>query len=110
MRKGVIITFDISPKRVPRKDIVNLHRKLYGYKDHSQHGKYEYHRPGLLDKIPHLNPSRSVIITFKKDALKIINLLKNYTDQIFTREVLLTKKDLEAMRSTENINSTEAKR
>ena len=109
MTKGIIITFNISPKEVPRKGIVNLHRKLYGYKDHSQHGKYEYHRPGLLDEIPHLNPNRSVIITFKKDALKVINLLKNYTNQIFTREVLLTKKDLESMMSTENINSTEAK-
>jgi hypothetical protein len=91
---GVIITFDISPRKVPRKKIVELHRKLYGYKDYSQHGKYEYKRPGLLNRIPHLNPNRSVIVVKKEDANKVVELLKEYTNQIFVRDIILKNGEL----------------
>ena len=99
MKKGVIITFDISTKSIQRKDIVSLHRKLYGYIDYSQNGKYKYHRQGILDKIPHLNPTRSVIITSKNHSQKIVDLLKKCTNNIFMREIILTEKDMEIIKN-----------
>ncbi len=92
--KAMIITFDISSKGVSRKKIVELHRKLYGYKDYSQYGKYEYERHGLLSNIPHINPNQSVIVVRKKDADKVINLIEKYTNKIFAREVTLRKGEL----------------
>ena len=53
-------------------------RELNGYKDVSNNGKYSYVRKGLLQKLPHLMPIRSVIIIADKDKKKIIELLDKY--------------------------------
>lgn len=53
-------------------------RELLGYKDHSNMGKYNYKRKGLLSKIPNYRPIRSVIIIKEKDKTKILSLLKKY--------------------------------
>lgn len=53
-------------------------RELLGYKDHSNMGKYNYQREGILSKIPNYRPIRSVIIIKEKDKNKIISLLKKY--------------------------------
>ena len=46
-------------------------RELNGYKDVSNNGKYSYVRKGLLQKLPHLMPIRSVIIIANKKDLPV---------------------------------------
>ena len=53
-------------------------RELSGYRDYSNMGQYNYERKGLLSKIPHYRPIRSVIIIKERDKNKIISLLKKF--------------------------------
>ena len=62
-------------------------RELLGYKDHSNMGKYNYERRGILSKIPNYRPIRSVIIIKEKDKNKIISLLKRYKARYATFDV-----------------------
>jgi len=69
-----------------------LFQKLLGYKDKSNFGKYTYRRKGLLDRTPHISPARGVLIVRAKDVKKIFEFLKDKAD-VFSRKVVLTKKD-----------------
>lgn len=73
--------------------------RLYGYKDHSQKGKYVYERKGLLDEIPNIliNPIRSIIIVKKKDAEKVFAFLKEFDAEVFFKEIKLQKEDIEKL-------------
>ena len=57
---------------------VQLSRALHGYKDYSNHGKYAYKRPGLLDQITYEKIFNGVFLVEKKDAEKFIKLLDKY--------------------------------
>jgi len=96
--EGVIIAFRNKPKTAS-KEIKRFCNRLYGYKDHSQKGKYLYERKGLLDVIPHIliNPIRSVIIVKKENAEKILEFLKEFDVEAYTKEIKLEKEDLEKL-------------
>lgn len=96
--EGVIIAFRNKPKTEP-KDMKRFCNRFYGYKDHSQKGKYIYERKGILDEIPNIliNPIRSVIIVKKKDAEKIIEFLKEFDAEIFFKEIKLQKEEVEKL-------------
>lgn len=53
-------------------------RDLSGYKDYSNKCKYNYARKGMLDKIPHHKPIRSVIIIKNQHKKQIEEFLKQY--------------------------------
>lgn len=93
---GVMIAFRNKPK-TPTKDIKRFCNRLYGYKDHSQKGKYLYQRKGLLDEIPHIliNPIRSVVVIKKKDAERLLNFLKEFDVEIYIKDVKLEKADID---------------
>ena len=96
--KGVIIAFRNKPK-TPIKEIKRFCNRLYGYKDHSQKGKYLYERKGLLDEIPHIliNPIRSVIIVKKANAEKILDFFREFDAELYTKEIKLEKEDLKKL-------------
>lgn len=97
-KKGIIIAFRTRPK-TPVKEIKRFCNRLYGYKDHSQKGKYLYERKGLLDEIPHIliNPIRSVIIVKKENAEAILNFLEEFDAEVYTKEIELEKEDIEKL-------------
>lgn len=96
--KGIIIAFRNRPK-TPAKGIKRFCNRLFGYKDHSQKGKYLYERKGLLDEIPHIliNPIRSVVIVKKENAEKIVDFLKEFDAEVYTKEIKLEKEDLKKL-------------
>ena len=99
--EGVMIAFknsDAEPK-----DLVKFCREFYGYKDHSQKGKYTYQRKGLLDEIPHIkiNPIRTAILVRKEDSRKIINFLKKYNATIYVRKIELLNEDINKIKEYE---------
>ncbi|MGC9058832.1 MAG: hypothetical protein ACP5H3_00270 [Candidatus Aenigmatarchaeota archaeon] len=96
--RGIIIVYDIDTKKLKRSEVAKFHRKLYGYTDNSQFGKYKYHREGLLDKIPHFIPSRSVIVTKKGYEKEIVKFIKRFTSKVFVREIKLEKEDLRRLK------------
>ncbi len=96
--EGVIIAFRNKPK-TESKDMKRFCNRLFGYKDHSQKGKYVYERKGLLDEIPNIliNPIRSIIIVKKNDAEKVLDFLKEFDAEIYFKEIKLQKEDLEKL-------------
>ena len=98
--EGVIIAFRYKPKTAS-KEIKRFCNRLYGYKDHSQKGKYIYERKGLLDVIPHIliNPIRSVIIVKKENAKNILDFLKEFDAEVYTKEIKLEKEDIKNLKN-----------
>src|SRR5659263_746261 len=96
--EAVIIAFRNKPK-TESKDMKRFCNRVYGYKDHSQKGKYVYERKGLLDEIPNIliNPIRSLIIVKKNDAEKVLEFLKEFDTEVFFKEIKLQKEDLEKL-------------
>jgi len=71
---------------------------LNGWKDKSQHSKYTYDRKGILSSIPHILINRCVLIVGKEDADKIISFLNENNAEVFVREIILKKSDIENLK------------
>jgi len=67
--EGKLFAFRILGQTDP-KTATRFCRAMYGYKDRSNKGNYEYHRPGFLDTISHLKLIRGVIIVQEKKRQK----------------------------------------
>ena len=65
-----------------------LQRELYGYKDYSNHGKYENTRKGLLNNLEHKRITDGVILIAEQHANKLTNLLKKNKAKIHLFEVI----------------------
>ncbi len=50
---------------------VAFRRCIYGFKDHSNRGKYLYRRTGIMDSIPHRKILDCVIVVRDSDASKV---------------------------------------
>jgi len=92
MKLGTLISYNLTDLTQPERN--RLCRKLYGWKDKSQYSKYTYYRKGLLDEIPHLNPTKSVVVVRKKDSKRVLSLLRKYNVKVFVRDIILKKSDL----------------
>ncbi len=91
MELGILVGLAIDPKlKAARR--ARFFRQLYGWRDKSQFGKYEYDREGLLTNIPHIKLMRGVIIVREQDKKKIIDFLKGKAE-VITRQVVLTAAD-----------------
>ena len=69
-------------------------RDLNGYKDISNNGQYAYKRKGLLQKIEHKMPIRSVIIIGEKDKNQVLRLLRKYKARYNTFSINIQPKEL----------------
>ena len=93
---GSIIIFRILTK-TDKLTMNKFCRQFYGYLDRSHKGKYQYHRDGFLDDFPHIKPLRGVLVVRKKDAKKIISYLETYNADIYARDIILRKEDIEKL-------------
>jgi len=62
-------------------------RKIYGYTDSSNHGKYVYERKGILSEIPYQKIARGVFWINPKDADNVIIGLKELGLKITKYEI-----------------------
>ena len=74
--KGKLICYSLGKVDPTIRSLFN--RELNGYLDVSNNGKYKYKREGLLQKIHHKMPIRSVIIVEEKDKNRVTRLLNKY--------------------------------
>ena len=88
---GDLVGFTINAGTSPA-DRRRFFRALYGWRDKSQYGKYEYNREGLLSNIPHVRFTRGVFIVAQENRLKVKRFLKGKA-AVIIREVVLTVKD-----------------
>ena len=97
MKTATLITYDLKSSELSRAQINEFQRRLYGYTDHSNHGRYTYQRKGLLSDIPHLNPSQSVIIVPKHKTGDILAFLYDYDAKVFAIDVVPDERQAEAL-------------
>ena len=88
-KTATLITYELNGKDMTKSQVSLFHKRLYGYTDSSHGGKYTYQRKGLLSDIPHLNPSRSVIIIPKGESKKVLGFLEEYGAKVFSVDVIL---------------------
>lgn len=62
-------------KEIKGKDKTYLIRKLFGYSDKSNHGKYSYERSGKLSKYTKEKWGKSVIIIKRSDTAAVSRIL-----------------------------------
>lgn len=66
-------------------------RNFLGYTDKSNNGSYTYNRKGFLDKIPHLKPSKGVLIVRSSDSSKVKKALRKYRSKIKSFTININK-------------------
>ena len=76
-----LICYELKAKPTQR---TALHKKLYGYKDFSNHGKYRYSRSGLVTEIKAKRVTDGVLLVAEEQAKKLVLLLKKFRAKIFT--------------------------
>lgn len=75
MEKKVLFVFEFE-KRKP-KDVARINRELFGYIDHSHHGKYVYRRDGELSKFDINRIAKGVFITDEINDKEVLKILHN---------------------------------
>ena len=95
METGTLISYKLN--KLPPQERCKIYRKLNGWKDKSQHSKYTYDRKGILSSTPHIPINRCVLIVRKESAGKIISFLDENNAEVFVREIILKKSDIEKL-------------
>lgn len=103
MVTGTLICYTLG-SNASKSDQSNLRRQLLGFKDFSNHKKYEYYREGLLDEIPCIRVIRSVFIIRNEDRDEVLRLLDMYDAKYFVREVILEKEDCHVLEIDETLD------
>jgi hypothetical protein len=98
--KGKIIIFRLD-KKMSGAERARFFRRLYGYVDRSNYGRYTYERRGLMSEIPHLSPARSVIIVRDEDAGKLVSFLRSHNAEVLARDIKLEDEDIEKLRDNQ---------
>jgi len=92
MKRGTILIFRIYARS--NQGIANIFtQKLYGQNTRTHHGKYTYHKRGLLEDIPHIRLIRGVIIVRRQDAPRVEAFLKEYKAEYYIRTIELEPSD-----------------
>lgn len=72
--KSIIVSYTLE-KAKPHQKII-IHRRLYGYTDHSNNGSYSYKRKGLIEHYSGTKLNRGVFIIPAEYKDNIIPLLR----------------------------------
>lgn len=75
MEKKVLFVFEFE-KRKP-KQVAKINRELFGYRDHSHHGRYVYWRDGELSKFDINRIAKGVFLTDEINDKEILKILHN---------------------------------
>lgn len=94
---GMLICYSLSKAKPTPAEWTKFRKKFLGYLDHSNKGRYKYHRKGLMSEIPHVKLLRAVFIVRERETQKVIDFLKEYRADIHVRKVVLTHEDVEKL-------------
>lgn len=73
MERKVLFIFSFENRKP--KDVAKINRELFGYKDHSHHGKYTYQRNGLLSKFYIERIAKGVLLTDEVNDKPVLYIL-----------------------------------
>lgn len=74
-----------------------LSQALNGYKDYSNHGKYVYHRDGLLDEISFKKIMNGVFIVKEEDVEAFKKLLDKYNATYYIALIKTSSESLDSL-------------
>jgi len=90
MKKKVIFVFEYEGRKP--KEVTQINRKLFGYIDHSFHGKYVYKRNGLLSMFNVDRIAKGVLMSDESNDKQILEILHSTgTSKIRRFYIILTK-------------------
>ena len=69
-----MILYDLNDKTQAQKN--QIIRTLFGYKDKSCHGKYQYQRPGLLSNIRFNRKTKTALIIPESESDRVVKIMK----------------------------------
>ncbi|MCL4336083.1 MAG: hypothetical protein M1344_02490 [Candidatus Thermoplasmatota archaeon] len=90
--RGSLIAFRLPPGTENR-IMLKFVRGLYGQDSTSWHGKYEYHRQGLLEKMPYRKFTKGVILLREEDVTPVKLYLDQYGAKYYIATVELRTED-----------------
>lgn len=93
----VLVLFHFPPKTAAR-EVTKLSQQLYGRTVRTWKGRYEYHRDGVLETIPHRRLGRGAIVLRKRDWKTVKELLDEFGAVAETRIIQPTREDTTALR------------
>lgn len=73
MEKKVLFVFEFE-KRKP-KEVARINRELFGYVDHSHHGRYVYRRDGELSRYSIDRIAKGILLTDEVNDNEVLNIL-----------------------------------
>ena len=73
MEKKVLFVFEFE-KRKP-KEVARINRELFGYIDHSHHGRYIYRRDGELSKYHIDRIAKGIFLTDDVNDKEVLSIL-----------------------------------
>ena len=76
MARKSIIVYDLKNKKPQEKTYIT--RKLFGFEDKSNNGKYTYKRKGLLKNIKHEKWNKAAILIDSKNEEKVTKILRKF--------------------------------
>jgi len=100
---AVLISFDTQQEKfVSPSERNRFFTELYG-RNQTIKGptrKYEYHREGVMDQVPHLKVDSSVFIVMQENMRMMEQFFKEWEDKVMfkTFPVLLTGREIEDMK------------
>ena len=76
-----------------------MYRKLYGYNNSSDYGKYHTRVPGLLDRKKHLRYPNGAILLQSGEEHEIIDFPERNKAEVFRWNVILSDKEKELLKT-----------
>jgi hypothetical protein len=90
--KGSIIAFRL-PSGTENRIMLKFVRGLYGQDSKSWHGRYEFHRHGILEDIPYRKFIKGVIVIMEGDIPLVKRYLDEFAAQYYIASARLTPQD-----------------
>jgi hypothetical protein len=90
MTQKVLFAFEFEQRKP--KEVAKINRELFGYIDHSHHGKYVYARDGELSKFEIQRIAKGVFITDEINDKEVLEILHNKGTKKIKRYYLSVRK------------------
>ena len=95
---GKILVFRLPGKTEQR--IANRFvQKFYGQDTKSWQGRYTFHKTGFMESIPHRKIMGGVIVIGSKDLEEVLKFLRQYSADIYARDIILETDDRKYLKS-----------
>lgn len=95
--EGWLVAFQL-PGGLSSSDRTRFHDAFWGRTTKTWGGRYEYHRAGLMEAIPHHRLIRGVFVIRQQDRDRVVEFLQGWKAECHVRRVHLDREDLGSLK------------